>query len=181
MTNIQYSITYIVLQKICLIKRFIYYDKYIIFYNIYNITKNGGNKKMQTGFFRVDIDNNKLSNGFFAVRYRCSIDGEKISISKTSLNELEKTILENNLPWKVTNQEKAAKTRAFDNDFQKAKKQRKHIFDNEYKKEVQKIRNEYYDKISQVSQKYQDEDYQQRMALIRNFVNDMNDVNFYKK
>ena len=136
---------------------------------------------MQTGFFRVDIDNNKLSNGFFAVRYRCSIDGEKISISKTSLDELEKTILENNLPWKVINQEKAAKTRAFDNDFQKVKKQKKHIFDNEYKKEIQKIRKEYHDKISQISQKYQDEDYQQRMALIRNFVNDMNDVNFYKK
>ena len=136
---------------------------------------------MQTGFFRVDIDNNKLSNGFFAVRYRCSIDGEKISISKTSLDELEKTILENNLPWKVINQEKAAKTRAFDNDFQKEKKQKKHIFDNEYKKEIQKIRNEYHDKISQISQKYQDEDYQQRMALIRNFVNDMNDENFYKK
>lgn len=136
---------------------------------------------MQTGFFRVDIDNNKLSNGFFAVRYRCSIDGEKISISKTSLDELEKTILENNLPWKVINQEKAAKTRAFDNDFQKVKKQKKHIFDNEYKKEIQKIRKEYHDKISQISQKYQDEDYQQRMALIRNFVNDMNDENFYKK
>lgn len=136
---------------------------------------------MQTGFFRVDIDNNKLSNGFFAVRYRCSIDGEKISISKTSLDELEKTILESNLPWKVTDQEKAAKTRAFDKDFQKAKKQKEHIFDHEYRKEVQKIRNEYYDKISQVSQKYQDKDYQQRMALIRKFVNDMNDVNFYKK
>ena len=135
---------------------------------------------MQSGFFRVDIDSNKLSNGFFAVRYRCSIDGKTFSISRTSLDELEETILDNNLPWKVTDQEKAAKTRAFDREFQNAKKRKKHVFDNKYNKEVQEIWDEYHEKVSRVLQEYQDEDYQQRMALIRKFVNDMNDENFYR-
>lgn len=144
---------------------------------------------MQSGFYRVDIDNNKLSNGFFAVRYRYPIDGKTSTISRTSLDELEKTILENDLPWKVIDQEKAARTRAFDQDFQKVKKGKQYAYNNE---EVQKIRNEYQEKISpihdeyqekvsKVLKKHQDKNYQQRMALIRNFVNDMNDVNFYKK
>ena len=135
---------------------------------------------MQSGFFRVDIDSNKLSNGFFAVRYRYSIDGKTFSISRTSLDELEEIILENNLPWKVTDQEKAVKTRAFDREFQNAKKRKKHVFDNKCDKAVQEIRDEYHEKVSRVLQEYQDKDYQQRMALIRKFVNDMNDENFYR-
>lgn len=166
---------------------------------------------MQSGFYRVDIDNNKLSNGFFAVRYRYSTDGKQISVSKTSLEELERTILENNLPWKVINQERAAKTRAFNQDFQKVKKQKQYIHNNEevqkihdeyhdktsqvrdeyhdkisqvrdeYHDKISQVHDEYHDKISQILQKHRDKDYQQRMALIRNFVNDMNDENFYKK
>lgn len=171
------------------VERFIYYDQYIIFYSIYNITKNGGNKKMQSGFYRVDIDNNKLSNGFFALRYRYSIDGKRATISRTSLDELEKTILENDLPWKVTDQEKAAKTRAFDQDFRKVKKRKQYFYDNEeiqkirdeYQEKISPIRDEYRDKISKVLKKCRDKNYQQRMALIRKFVNDMNDENFYKK
>ena len=144
---------------------------------------------MQSGFYRVDIDNNKLSNGFFAVRYRYSIDGKPASISRTSLDELEKAILENDLPWKVTDQEKAARTRAFDQDFRKAKKRKQYFYNieevqkirDEYQEKISPIREEYHDKISKALKKYQDKNYQQRMALIREFANDMNDENFYKK
>lgn len=69
---------------------------------------------MKSGYYRVDIDNNKLYNGYFSVRYRASYNGENISISKTSIQELEQAVLERGLPWRVVDENMAYKTRIFD-------------------------------------------------------------------
>lgn len=68
---------------------------------------------MKSGYYRVDIDNNKLYNGYFSVRYRTSCKGKNISISKTSIQELEQAVIKEGLPWKIIDIDMAHKTKIF--------------------------------------------------------------------
>lgn len=71
---------------------------------------------MFTGFYKVDIDNNKLKKGFVSFRYRYKENGQTRSISNTSLKELEQDVLSRGLIWKIVDKEKAYQTRLFDNN-----------------------------------------------------------------
>lgn len=70
---------------------------------------------MNTGFFRVDIDNYKLKENYVSFRYRYSENGRSKSISNTSLKGLEEDVLSCGLEWKIVDKEKAYRTRLFDN------------------------------------------------------------------
>lgn len=70
---------------------------------------------MNTGFFRVDIDNYKLKENYVSFRYRYSQDGQSRSLSNTSLKRLEEDVLSRGLEWKIVDNEKAYRTRLFDN------------------------------------------------------------------
>ena len=70
---------------------------------------------MNTGFFRVDIDNYKLKENYVSFRYRYSENCRSKSISNTSLKGLEEDVLSCGLEWKVVDKEKAYRTRLFDN------------------------------------------------------------------
>lgn len=71
---------------------------------------------MFTGFYKVDIDNNKLKKGFVSFRYRYKENGQTRSISNTSLKELEQDVLSRGLIWKIVDKEKAYQTRLFDDN-----------------------------------------------------------------
>lgn len=78
---------------------------------------------MFTGFYKVDIDNNKLKKGFVSFRYRYKEDGQTRSISNISLKELERDILSRGLTWKVVDKERAYQTRLFDDNLSSLKNQ----------------------------------------------------------
>lgn len=71
---------------------------------------------MFTGFYKVDIDNNKLKKGFVSFRYRYKENGQIRSISNTSLKELEQDVLSRGLIWKIVDKERAYQTRLFDDN-----------------------------------------------------------------
>lgn len=70
---------------------------------------------MITGFYRVDIPNNKLKENYVSFRYQYVQDGQPRSLSNTSLKRLEEDILSRGLEWKIIDEEKAYRTRLFDN------------------------------------------------------------------
>lgn len=137
---------------------------------------------MKSGFYRVDIDNNKLYNGYFSVRYRYQINNESFSISKTSLDDLEKTILKEGLPWKIISKERAKKTREFNNVFLDIKN-KDVSFIEEYQKELSLLTLDFLRKKKILQEKYNKQKLinnisidRKRMDLINNFIEEMNQL-----
>lgn len=93
---------------------------------------------MNTGFFRVDVDNYKLKENYVSFRYRYSENGRSRSISNTSLKGLEEDVLSCGLEWKVVDKEKAYRTRLFDNSLT--------LLKNEYQENKIKIKEKIEDK-----------------------------------
>lgn len=78
---------------------------------------------MITGFYRVDIRNNKLKENYVSFRYQYVQDGQPRSLSNTSLKRLEKDVLSRGLEWKIIDEERAYRTRLFDNSLTLLKKE----------------------------------------------------------
>lgn len=70
---------------------------------------------MITGFYRVDIRNNKLKENYVSFRYQYIQDGQPRSLSNTSLKRLEEDVLSRGLEWKIIDKERAYETRLLDN------------------------------------------------------------------
>lgn len=70
---------------------------------------------MITGFYRVDIRNNKLKENYVSFRYQYIQDGQPRSLSNTSLKRLEEDVLFRGLEWKIIDKERAYETRLLDN------------------------------------------------------------------
>ena len=102
---------------------------------------------MKSGYYRVDIDNNKLYNGYFSVRYRASYNGENISISKTSIQELEQAVLERGLPWRIIDENMAYKTRIFDNKINNLK-------NHDISKKITQSKEKYQAKLNSLQESY---------------------------
>ena len=69
---------------------------------------------MMTGFYRVDIRNNKLKENYVLFRYQYVQDDRPRSLSNTSLKRLKEDVLSRGLEWKIIDKEKAYRTRLFD-------------------------------------------------------------------
>lgn len=64
----------------------------------------------KTGFYRVDkCSNDSYRQGFFW-RYRYCIDSQHKSISSTDLNKLKEKVLEQDLEWKIIDEERAQRS-----------------------------------------------------------------------
>ena len=63
-----------------------------------------------TGFYKVSISNCSSCKKGFTWRYRYCIDSQHKSISSTDLNKLKEKVLEQDLEWKIIDEEKAQRS-----------------------------------------------------------------------
>ena len=92
------------------------------------------NDIMKTGFYRTTIkdDNKRFNNGYYHVVYRFMKDGKAISFSDTSINGLRNKAWAYGLPWRITDEEQAAKTLDLEHNLM--------IIDNEYQQKIINLR-----------------------------------------
>ena len=70
---------------------------------------------MISGFYRVDIHNNKLEKNYISFRYQYVQDnGKPRALSNASLKGLEEDVLSRGLEWKIIDEKRAYETRLFD-------------------------------------------------------------------
>ena len=88
--------------------------EYIAAYNTlddgYNLTKGGEHNQNTTGYYRVSKTKSKYYSIGYYYDYTIRKNGEEISLTNKSIEELERKVKNKGFEWKILNKEKAKKT-----------------------------------------------------------------------
>ena len=137
---------------------------------------------MISGFYRVDIPNNKLEKNYISFRYQYVQDnGKPRVLSNASLKGLEEDVLSRGLEWKIVDNERAYETRFFDKNLALLRdeyKKDKINIEGEIKKEELCIQNSIKNKNKLLTEKRNKKQVflQQKNKSISSYIKRMNQI-----
>lgn len=137
---------------------------------------------MISGFYRVDIPNNKLEKNYISFRYQYVQDnGKTRALSNASLKGLEEDVLSHGLEWKIIDNERAWQTRLLDNTLTSLKKEyeeAKDDYEHKIKKEELCIQNSTKNKNKLLTEKRNKKQVflQQKNESISSYIKRMNQI-----